>query len=501
MLNALSQFIFGNASSRTIFGRVRDGSKLPIWKDRSLCFDLKSQELELNQGEQLIACFFPIEDVKGNPDDQGLLKVTNLRLVWVCCKRRQINLSIGWHTVTMTFEQNLKDPLGQVSTSLCILSRYESTKYEFIFNKKGCQLDSWDDSDIWTSQLDTFVKDKNLQLTQLSPTYLIDPFTTVYKVWQCYKQTNLFRQCKSNLTHLLTRDTSIQYAGQQCGFRLSELNRLADEEILETYTSVEWIESKTTKYVGTLLLSNIRILWIDENIPLRNLSLPYIRVESIKLRQGGDRIIINTCDYVYNMTSIKLRLVSTKVPTMALKRNENIQDQQQTQTRALFDQIQNLYTLYKSRPKYGPESCDDCISLISHLKPVESLLRVVESAPVDMSGSAAMHYRKSTDHSVNLATSGGIGTDAKVQFKRTYDEQLESVEEELASNNIDYKLGNYLDERPLRYDRDLVYSKGKLSFNQIPIKCLGLELIDIPILHTYVPNRTGPGYRAAKHEC
>lgn len=472
MLNALSQFIFGNAGS--IFGgRFRDGSKLPRWKDKSLCFDLKPHELDADQGEQLIACFYPIEDVKGNPDEQGLLKVTNLRLMWICCKRKQVNLSIGWHTVTMAFEQNLKDPLGRPLTNLCVLSRYDSTKYEFIFNKSSAMTESWSDPDGWITQLEEYVRDRGLDLTHLSPSHVIDPFTTVYKVWQCYKQTQIFRQCRSNLTALLTRDTSVQYVGKQCGFRLNELNRLTSEEIVETYTGVEWIESKTTKHVGTLLLSNIRVLWIDENIPLRNLSIPYMRIESLKLRQAGDRIIIYTCDCVCNTTALKLRLVPTRLPatissigTVAPKRSGNSEEQQQIYMRALFDQLHNLYTIYKSQPRYGPESCDDCIFLMSQMKPVESLFKSSNSTHSDTFEPHTQRDTRPNELIVNINTSKGIQTTHYTELKRTYEEQLEYAEEELANTTFGHKFNSYLDERPLSYDKDLIYSKGKSVFHR-----------------------------------
>lgn len=76
MLSIFSQFIFGNSS---LFGKQHSDSRSSTWKDKSLCFDLSQSDLELNHGEQLIACFFPIEDIKGNQDELGLLSVTNLR--------------------------------------------------------------------------------------------------------------------------------------------------------------------------------------------------------------------------------------------------------------------------------------------------------------------------------------------------------------------------------------------------------------------------------------
>lgn len=278
MFSAFSQFIFGSSG---LFGshNQHGGIKSSTWKDKSLCFDLRSQDLELDRGEQLIGSFFPIEDVKGNQDEFGLMKVTNLRLIWICCKKKRVNLSIGWRTVSLAYEQNLKDALGGSSTSLFVLTKYESTKYEFVFNRQSNQTDIWTGGggqESWNAmaQLRKFSQDKPSLISHLSPMYLDDPFEVVFKVWQAYKQTNLFRHCRSNLTHLLSKDLS-----QGSNIELSDVNKLPSEEIIEVFPGIIQSESRSTKYIGTLMLTNIRIIWIDETLPLRNLSIPYIRSE------------------------------------------------------------------------------------------------------------------------------------------------------------------------------------------------------------------------------
>lgn len=285
MFSAFSQFIFGSSS---LFGsnHSRHGpAKGSSWKDKSLCFDLRLQELELDRGEQLIGCFFPIEDVKGNQDELGLLKITNLRLIWICCKKRRVNLSIGWRTVTLAYEQNLKDALGVATTSLFVMTKYESTKYEFVFNRRasassmGQSADPSDETspDDWNA-LRKFSHEKPTLISHLSPMYLDDPFEVVFKVWQAYRQTGLFRHCRSNVAHLLASGSQLQ-----SGLKLSDVNRLPSEEIIEVFPDVVQSESRSIRYNGTLMLTNVRLIWIDESLPPRNLSIPYTRGEFLPL--------------------------------------------------------------------------------------------------------------------------------------------------------------------------------------------------------------------------
>lgn len=276
MLSLFSQFIFGNAG---FFGG-QGSSSSPSCRDKNLCFDSRPSELELDIGEQLIACFFPIEDVKGNPDEVGVLKVTNLRLIWICCDKKRVNLSIGWRTVSLAFEQNLKNSLGATVTSLCVLSKFESTKCEFVFNKMPAYDYIWNgqiDSESALVELRRFLKsDRTLIAGFLTPMYLVDPFEVVFNVWQAYKRTHSFRHCRSNLTDLFS-PTYMNQAQSKSPIRVDEINRLAGEEILDVYGGIIQSETRLVKYTGTLILTNIRLIWVDDALLLRNLSIPYVR--------------------------------------------------------------------------------------------------------------------------------------------------------------------------------------------------------------------------------
>jgi len=268
--------IFSNlvTKSSNLFRGQKGNVKSLTWRDEGLYFDLSSTDLEINHGEQLIASFFPIEDVKGNQDELGLLVVTNLRLVWICCSKKRINLSIGWRTISLVFEQNLKDPLGLPITSLCVLSKHDSSKYEFVFSKMSSR-EVLSGQDNWEAlaQLKKFRQgNKSLSVGYLTPMYLEDPFQVTYKVWQSYKRTHLFRHCRSNLTNLL--DVSSR---NQPSIEAHELNCLPGEETIDIYHRIQQSESRAIKYTGTLILTNVRLIWIDGVLIQRNISIPYTR--------------------------------------------------------------------------------------------------------------------------------------------------------------------------------------------------------------------------------
>ena len=67
-----------------------------IWQDRDVLFALDTRctflcflsilhsLLRLTAGESIVERIDNVEDTKGNNGDRGLLRITNLRLIWVC---------------------------------------------------------------------------------------------------------------------------------------------------------------------------------------------------------------------------------------------------------------------------------------------------------------------------------------------------------------------------------------------------------------------------------
>uniref|UniRef100_A0A915L6W6 Bardet-Biedl syndrome 5-like protein n=1 Tax=Romanomermis culicivorax TaxID=13658 RepID=A0A915L6W6_ROMCU len=53
-----------------------------IWEDREVKFDIDINQMRLRAGEFLIDRLDNIEDTKGNNGDRGVMKITNLRIIW-----------------------------------------------------------------------------------------------------------------------------------------------------------------------------------------------------------------------------------------------------------------------------------------------------------------------------------------------------------------------------------------------------------------------------------
>lgn len=57
------------------------------------------RSLRLIPGEYLVERIENVEDTKGNNGDKGMLRITNIRLIWHANAMPRINLSIGYNSV------------------------------------------------------------------------------------------------------------------------------------------------------------------------------------------------------------------------------------------------------------------------------------------------------------------------------------------------------------------------------------------------------------------
>lgn len=167
----------------------------------------------------------------------------------------------------------------------------------------------------------------------------------------------------------------------------------------------------------------------------------------MKLRHG-DRISISTYDYI--ATSMKRDFKVQKMES------EN-SGQHLKRCRTLFDQLHSMHAMAKSSPKFGPESCDECLDCMSILKPVEHFLSALDDPTRLLSSDSSQPLNRIIE--VN---------DAKLERMLTSQPRnslvdLESMTD-VNENELDSYKGNlikYLDERPANGDVELMYSKGK----------------------------------------
>lgn len=169
---------------------------------------------------------------------------------------------------------------------------------------------------------------------------------------------------------------------------------------------------------------------------------------------------MNAHDYLANSTHVDFQLHKSSLGTNKA-------------ARLIAEQIQNLYTLYKSKPRYGPESCEDSINYMSHLRPIEHYFDSIDRSFVKTLENFGPPARVAGERDV-LA---GGETGAKQTGKE--DEQPDRDIERLESALDGYKskLTKYLNEHPLDLDKDVIYSTDLGLAIERPANGAGLRSI------------------------
>jgi len=206
-----------------------------VWQDRDLRFDIEPRFLACRNGETIIDSINAVEDTQGNNGQRGSLICTNLRMMWVHNTKTGVNLSIGYDTiVSLNIKKAISKLRGSTQALSCI-ANFKKTKYEFVFTS----------------------------LVKNSPRL----FTTVQTVLKAYETSRQYRDLK--LRGSIMRD--------------NELILLPNEEITNKVSGV-WNLSADHGNLGTLYLTNIRVVWKADLAANFNASIPYTTVRYIKIR-------------------------------------------------------------------------------------------------------------------------------------------------------------------------------------------------------------------------
>jgi len=188
-----------------------------------------------------------VEDTKGNNGEHGQLVISNLRVMWWSHKNRRTNLSVGYHAVISINIRNANSRLRGQTQALYVLTKFNGSRFEFIFTN--------------------LVKD--------SPRL----FDTIQSVFRAYETTKLYRDLK--LRGAIIQD--------------KELKMLPLEQ---TYNKVNgvWNLSSDQGNLGTFFVSNIRLVWHANLAENFNVSIPYMQMKSIRIRESkfGPALVIET---------------------------------------------------------------------------------------------------------------------------------------------------------------------------------------------------------------
>uniref|UniRef100_F7CKZ1 BBSome complex member BBS5 n=1 Tax=Monodelphis domestica TaxID=13616 RepID=F7CKZ1_MONDO len=208
-----------------------------LWEDRDVRFDVSSQQMKTRPGEVLIDCLDSIEDTKGNNGDRGRLLVTNLRIIWHSLALPRVNLSVGYNCIINITTRTANSKLRGQTEALYILTKCNNTRFEFIF---------------------TNVVPGNPRL-----------FTSVISVHRAYETSKMYRDFK-------LRSALIQN---------KQLKLLPQEQVYDKINGV-WNLSSDQGNLGTFFITNVRIVWHANMNDNFNVSIPYLQIRSIKIRDS-----------------------------------------------------------------------------------------------------------------------------------------------------------------------------------------------------------------------
>lgn len=190
--------------------------------------------MQPRQGEVKIDSINSVEDTKGNNGERGSLTITNLRIMWVSHANVRTNLSVGYNTIVSTSIKTAASRLKGTVQAFYIVTKYDGNRFEFVFTN----------------------------LVRSSPRL----FTSIQAVYRSYETTKLYRDLK--LRGAIIKD--------------KQLILLPNEQICNTINGV-WNLSNDQGNLGTLYITNVRIVWFANLAENFNVSMPYLQLVYIFL--------------------------------------------------------------------------------------------------------------------------------------------------------------------------------------------------------------------------
>ncbi|GLH13244.1 Bardet-Biedl syndrome 5 protein-like protein [Gryllus bimaculatus] len=220
-----------------------------LWEDKEVMFDVSLFKLKMRPGEKVLDRMDSIEDTKGNGGDVGRLIVTNLRIIWHSLAIPRINLSIGYNCIITTAVRTVNSKLCGTTEALHILTKGNNSRFEFIFT--------------------------NLVLGNARH------LTSIMGVHKAYNSTRIYRELK-------LRSAIVQN---------KKLKILPLEQVVNTINGV-WNLSSDQGNLGTFIITNVRLVWFADMNENFNISLPYLQITHIRIRQSkfGTALVVESAE-------------------------------------------------------------------------------------------------------------------------------------------------------------------------------------------------------------
>ncbi len=212
-----------------------------VWHDKEIRFDVPKAQVSLREGEKVFDTIANIEDSKGSNGDVGTLIFSSLRIIWYLQSDIRLNLSIGYDCILSSETRSVASKVSGDIQALAIKCKFNTNRFEFVFNS---------------------ISDSSPQL-----------FSSFDYIYQAYDTSRLYREVK--MKGFLTQDKN--------------LITLPGENVLSKTPNVASIKNTEHPVMGTFYRTNVRIVWFSNTIDNFNVSLPWLVVKSIKLKDMGGK--------------------------------------------------------------------------------------------------------------------------------------------------------------------------------------------------------------------
>ncbi|XP_035688416.1 Bardet-Biedl syndrome 5 protein homolog isoform X2 [Branchiostoma floridae] len=239
--------------------------------------------------------------------------VTNLRMIWHSQSLLRVNLSVGYNTIITISTRTANSKLRGQTEALYILTKCNNTRFEFIFTN----------------------------LVPGSPRL----FTSVIAVHRAYETSKMYRDLK-------LRGALIQN---------KQLRLLPQEQVFNKVNGV-WNLSSDQGNLGTFYITNIRLVWHANMNDSFNVSVPYLQMRSVKVRDSkfGLALVLETSQQSGGYV-LGFRIDPT----------EKLQE--------VVKEIQSIHKVFSENPIFGVE-----FELEEKPQPLEEVTQVVQFDDVEI---------------------------------------------------------------------------------------------------------------------
>lgn len=297
-----------------------------FWQDREIRFDGPPKTVDLRGKEEVLIRIIPrVEDTKGNNGLVGTMMLTNLRIIWYASTRQERNLSVGFFTIkNITIKEANSKLGGGVVSSLFVTAKYGSSRFQFVFTATGNAKEARR-STAFSSASTAEGQRENL-------------FSLAHMIWKAYESTKMYREVRLR--------TALTDPANQ-----NQLVLLPQEKVVSQHPRFINL-TKEESFSGLLILTNIRLVWLEELRPAFNVSVPYIQIIGLRLQIADN----NTS----NKKKSKIQLSGKSNRTLVVQTSSyggnfkfGFCAMQGELTSQIFSEVRSLWEIAVARPVFG----------------------------------------------------------------------------------------------------------------------------------------------------